>query len=131
MKAINYPFTLDALGRINSTSDNNKIYLDKILTLLSTPASQRPMNPTYGTDIFRALYETGQDYEQAIRESVLRAMSIHLPQITVDSITISDTDDSGTSNVEIYFTFPDGTNSEILLNSKNLNPNGTEIGDII
>lgn len=131
MKTINYPFTLDVLGKIVTTKDDSKIYLDRILTLLSTPASTRPMDPRYGADIFRSLYETGHDYEQAIREAILSAISTYLPQIIVDSIAVLEADESGYSNIEIYFTFPDGTRSEILINSKNLNPDGTEIGDIL
>lgn len=131
MKTINYPFTLDVLGKITTTQDDSKIYLDRILTLLSTPSFFRPMRPRYGTNIFRALYETGHDYEQAVREAILRAMSLYLPQIIVDNISILDPDESGNSNVEISFIFPDNTRSEILINSKNLNPDGTEIGELL
>jgi phage baseplate assembly protein W len=128
---ISYPFTLDPLGRIVTTSDANKIYLDKVMILLSTAVGQRPMNPLYGTDIFRALYECGGDYNQALIEVIQRAMATHLPMISVEEIEITDPDDSGISLVNISFGFPDGTTEKVSLNSSYLNPDGTKIGDIV
>jgi phage baseplate assembly protein W len=127
---ISYPFTLDPLGKIVATSDVNKIYLDKVMILLSTSVGQRPMDPSYGTDLFRALYECGGDYNQALIEVIQRAMATHLPMISVESIDITDPDDSGVSLVNISFGFPDGSTEKVSLNSSYLNPDGTQIGDV-
>jgi len=128
--SINYPFTLDPLGRIVSTSDDNKIYLDKIMTLLSTMVGQRPMNPAYGTDLLRALYESGEDYDLALREAIDRAMATFLPAVSLQEVTIKEPDSSGVSMVSISFSFPDGSTNEVSLNSSYLNSDGTQIGDI-
>ena len=129
--AINYPFTLDSLGKIVSTSDDNKIYLDKIMTLLSTMVGQRPMQPMYGTDILRALYECGEDYDLALRDAINRAMATFLPAVSVNYITIEEPDNTGVSKVTITFSFPDGSTNEVSLNSSYLNNDGTQIGDIL
>ena len=131
MKTIAYPFTLDANGRIISTEDVNKIYLDRILTLLSTLAYQRPMASYYGTDIFRSLYEFGENYQSAVKGAILKSMSIYLPEIIVDKVLVSDPDESGTSNVEISFSFPNGSKDKVAIKSSLLNPDGTTIGDIV
>ena len=54
MKAISFPFTLDPFGVVETTSSQTKIYQDRVLTLLSTAVGERPMRPTYGTDVARA-----------------------------------------------------------------------------
>jgi len=46
MKAISFPFTLDPFGKTTSTTDQRKIYQDKVLTLLSTAVGERPMRPS-------------------------------------------------------------------------------------
>jgi hypothetical protein len=41
MKAISYRFRLDDYGRIYMTTDPKKIWMDRVLTLLSTVVGQR------------------------------------------------------------------------------------------
>lgn len=131
METIAYPFILDPLGKIVKTSDPNKIYLDKIMTLLSTLIDQRPMRSTYGTDIFRSLYETGNNYQQALKEAITRAMFLFLPEVSIKELNISEIDSSGKSVVTILFGFPDGSTNEVMLNEKYFNPDGTLLGDIV
>ena len=40
MKGIRYPFTLDKFGVVNSTTNLGEIYLDRLVTLLSTHVGQ-------------------------------------------------------------------------------------------
>jgi phage baseplate assembly protein W len=130
MKAIKHPFHLDSFGKITSTSDQNKIYLDRLLSLLSTMVYQRPMRSLYGTDIFRALYETGDDYIQAVRESITRAVSTYLPILTIVNIDIKDSDTEGKSTVEITVSFPDNTIDSVQINTLFLSNDGTIAGEI-
>lgn len=131
MIAVEHPFRFDPLGRIITTSDTNKIYLDRLMTILSTQVYQRVMRPTYGTDISRALYESGQIYSDSVKESINRAVAQFLPTLSIVSVTVGDIDYSGSSVVEILVSFPDGTINTVAVNSKNLLNDGTVIGDII
>ena len=129
MKAINYPFYLDSFGKITATSDPNKIYMDRALTLLSTAVYQRIMRPTYGTDVPRSLFETGNDYQTAVREAIARAMAVFLPLIKIVEITITEPDSFGESKVNVLLSFPNGATNTVTINTNYLSFDGTTVGN--
>ena len=131
MIAIEHPFRFDPLGKIITTSDVNKIYVDRLMTILSTQIYQRVMMPNYGTDLVRAMYESGQIYSDAVKEAITRAVSKFLPALSIVSVKVGEVDYTGTSVVEILVSFPDGTIDTVAVNSKTLLNDGTALGDII
>lgn len=129
MRTISYPFYLDTFGKITATSDQDKIYMDRVLTLLSTAVYQRIMRPTYGTDIPRALFETGDDYRLAIKEAITRAVALFLPVLKIINIDISDPDVDGVSKVTVLLSFPNGTTNTVTIASNLLSNDGTITGN--
>jgi phage baseplate assembly protein W len=125
-RAISYPFRMDSTGVVYTT-DINKIYLDRLLNILSTIAGQRPMRPAYGTDLKRGVYENGGDEIEGLKSAIHSAVSTWLPAITIADIYIS-YPDSGVSNVNVSAVFPDMTTQTVSINSTYLSQNGTTIG---
>lgn len=138
MIAISHPFTLDTLGSpdgksgslIKTTTDTQKIYLDRVNSVLSTMIYKRPMRTQYGTDMARALYESGDDYYLAITEAIARAMALYLPDITVVSLTINEANSIGQASVELLMSFPDDTVATTVIKTAALLSDGTNSGDI-
>ena len=95
MKAISYPFTLNVFGETTSTTDQKKIYTDRVLTLLSTSIGERPMRPTYGTNLGLAMFENQGVAEVAIPAAIRSAISTWLPALTVNQINIKNFNDGG------------------------------------
>jgi phage baseplate assembly protein W len=125
MKAISYPFTLDPFGVVESTENQTKIYQDRVLTLLSTAVGERPMRPTYGTDVARAMFENQTDAKKAIDQAIRKAISTWIPEVDVDSVNVTTFDDSGKVGVEVNIILPDFTSTTINVLSTTLNPNGS------
>lgn len=125
MSAISYPFTLDGLGVLQSTSDPRKIYLDRLLTLLSTSPGQRPMLPEYGTDVLLALYENDNVVETAISQAIKSAVSIWMPEIDVENVRVSIPDEAGSVEVEIIIKLPNSTLTTLTVSSAIFNIDGT------
>jgi phage baseplate assembly protein W len=125
MKAISFPFTLDPFGKIISTTNQNKIYQDKILTLLSTGIGERPMRPTYGTNIGAAMFENQGKVDSAINQAIRTAISNWIPEITVEKINIKGFLDTGAVTVELNVTLPDFEELSITVVSTTLNPDAT------
>lgn len=130
MIAISHPFTLDTFGIIGTTSDTQKVYLDRVNSVLSTMVYKRPMRTEYGTDMARALYESGDDYYLAITEAITRAMTLYLPDITIVSLTIKDANSIGQASVELLMSFPDDTVATTVIKTAALLSDGTNSGDI-
>jgi phage baseplate assembly protein W len=125
MKAISYPFTLDPFGKTASTTDQRKIYQDRVLTLLSTAIGERPMRPTYGTNIATAMFENQGNVEKAINDAIRSAISTWIPDLTVNNILIKGFLDTGAVTVELNVTLPDFIEDSITVVSTTLNPDAT------
>lgn len=125
MKAISFPFTLDPFGVVNVTENQTKIFQDRVLTLLSTAVGERPMRPTYGTDVARAMFENQSDAKKAIDQAIRTAISTWIPEVDVDSVNVNTFDDSGKVGVEVNIILPDFTSTTVNVLSTTLNPNGS------
>lgn len=125
MKAISFPFTLDPFGVVESTESQTKIYQDRVLTLLSTAVGERPMRPTYGTDVARAMFENQTDAKKAIDQAIRKAISTWIPEVDVDSVNVTTFDNSGKVGVEVNIILPDFTSTTVNVLSTTLNPDGS------
>jgi phage baseplate assembly protein W len=124
MRSINYPFTLDLFGKLQAVTTPGKIYQDKLLTLLSTPKGQRPMNPDYGTDLAKALFENNDDFYTAVRVAILEAVGRWLPELRVDSLNIEEVDSEGYSNISIVVELPNDRLTSVSISSAVFGANG-------
>lgn len=125
MKAISFPFTLDPFGVVNTTTSQEKIYQDRVLTLLSTTVGERPMRATYGTDIASALFETQGDAEKAAETAIRTAMRTWLPEVTIERIDMQATDDTGSLRVSLALVLPDYSSTAVTIYTTTLNPDGS------
>jgi hypothetical protein len=125
MKAISYPFTFDPFGVVFTTEDQTKIYQDRILTLLSTAVGERPMRPTYGTNVAKAMFENQTDATTAIDAAIRSAIEIWIPEINVETIKVSSFDPNGAVGVEVNVSLPDFTSTSVNILSTTLNPDAT------
>jgi phage baseplate assembly protein W len=125
MKAISFPFTLDPFGKVISTTTQEKIYQDRVLTLLSTSIGERPMRPTYGTNIAAAMFENQGKIDAAINEAIRSAIGTWIPELTVEKVVVTGFLEDGQVAVELNVTLPDFTTSNIKVLSTTLNPDAT------
>ena len=125
MKAISFPFTLDPFGKTTSTTDQRKIYQDKVLTLLSTAVGERPMRPTYGTNVGLAMFENQGNVEKAINSAIRSAISTWIPELTINKILVKGFLDTGAVTIELNVTLPDFVEDSITVVTTTLNPDAT------
>jgi phage baseplate assembly protein W len=128
MIGIDYPFRLDSYGRIETTSKQQKIYTDRILTLLSTIVGQRAMRPEYGVDLTRGIYESGGAYNQGLRVAITKAISQFLPLLSLQDVRITVPGEDGISKVEVSVTLPDLSEGTVTVVTAYMSPNGSIIG---
>lgn len=124
MRAINFPFTLNPFGRADTTTTESKIYLDRLLTLLSTQVGQRPMLPEYGTNIAKALFENEEDFYPAARIAITEAVSLWLPELRIDKLELEDIDEQGFANIKVIVELPDAKITSVTINTAIFGANG-------
>ena len=120
MKAITYPFTLNPFGVADTSEVQAKIYQDRIVTLLSTAVGTRPMRPTYGTNLAKAMFENQDDAASAIRSAIKSAISSWIPEVQIDSIEIIGVQEDG----RMLVILPDYTLTSLSVSSVTLTPTG-------
>ena len=124
-RAISFPYTISPSGVVQSTDSPAKIYLDKVLTLLSFYVGQRPMQPTYGVDWSRTLFENNSDARIAIPIAISEAVSKWVPQVTVTAVDFAGENINGTENVIVSLKLPDDTLTSLTINTATINYDGS------
>ena len=97
---------------INRTSDSNGIFAtnfttltqakDNLKNLILTKKGERLMNPEFGCDVWRVLFEPLNDVlvETSIENAIVEAVSIWLPYLNIDTI-VFDYDENDIDNHRI------------------------------
>ncbi|MFN9951882.1 MAG: GPW/gp25 family protein, partial [bacterium] len=67
------------------------------------------MLPEYGTDVLRALYENDNQLELSINQAVRSAVSVWIPEISVEEIRVDLPDQEGKATVTILIELPNST----------------------
>jgi phage baseplate assembly protein W len=123
-RALAFPYTLDAVGVVDAATVANKIYLDRVLTLLSTNIGQRPMLPSYGTDLDKALFENENNFGPAVQQAIGEAIKTWLPDVIVQDIQISELD-AGVGNVQVTLELPGNTLTTLNISTSTFSYDGT------
>jgi phage baseplate assembly protein W len=95
---------------INRSSDSNGIFAvnyttlaqakDNLINLILTKKGERLMQPEFGCDVWKVLFEPMVDIEMALENSITSAVSIWLPYLNINEI-VFDYDDNDTDNNRI------------------------------
>jgi phage baseplate assembly protein W len=124
-KALSFPYTISPSGVPQYTESASKIYLDKVLTLLSFYVGQRPMLPKYGVDWSRVLFENDSDAKTAIPIAISEAVAKWIPEVSVTGVEFIGENTDGTENVVVSLKLPDDTLTSLTINTGLINYNGT------
>jgi len=127
-QAISFPYTIGSQGIVQNTTSAAKIYLDRVLTLLSTYVGQRPMLPTYGVDWSKSLFENDGDSQKAIPVAITQAISKWLPEVSVMSVEFAGANIDGTENVILSLQLPDDTLTSLTINTGTITYSGIIAG---
>lgn len=109
--AISLPFSIDPYGKVAKTTDQTKIWADKVRSVIGTALKERVMRPTFGTDIPSAVFENQEDADGRILELVSTSFNNQLPRLDLQSVSNSFDQYSGTLTVDITYALP---NEEIV-----------------
>lgn len=107
---ISLPFSIDAYGSVSTTSDQKKIWSDRVRFVIGTNLHERLLDPNFGTLVPEAFMDTSDSAERMITTEVERAFSMQLGLLTLNRTTISYDEYTGTTNVDIQYSLP---NSEV------------------
>jgi phage baseplate assembly protein W len=123
--SITYPYTVDVNGTVSKALTSTRLYLDRILTLVSTYKGQRPMLPEYGIDWSGALFENDNNARVAIPIAIREAVANWIPQVEVTDVDIKFDPLAGVEYVTLGVSLPDNTFTTMSINTATFNMDGT------
>lgn len=103
---ISLPFRVTSYGTIASTTEQTKIWSDRVRAVIGTNIRERIMNPDFGTLVPEAFMQTQDDAETLIRNEVERGFAKFLDLLTLSSVDVSYDEYSSTTNVVITYDLP-------------------------
>ena len=108
MSAISLPFRIDGYGRVATTSDVYKIYADRVRSLVCTHVSERLMQPRYGSDVARDLFDLLSQAPDLVDVQIRTAFLEWLPDLTFVGVEVRyEDDDGGEVRMDVTYEVPD------------------------
>lgn len=104
--AVSLPFSIDAYGKVATTTDQRKIWSDRVRSVLGTALRERVMRPTFGTLIPYALFETATNAETEIRTEVTSAFNTQLSLLDLVSVDVTVDQYTNVMTVTVVYDLP-------------------------
>jgi phage baseplate assembly protein W len=125
--AIVWPFKFNASGFVESTTDQRKIFKDRIILVCLTQLGERVMLPNYGTRVPLSLFESEQDALEMCRTSIIEAFARWFPTLMFTDLTGVLDNSTGIFNLEVFYTDVTGVQDSVRIRTATF----TRFGDII
>lgn len=102
-RAISLPFSFDSSGGVSYTTDNKKMWQDRVVLVVMTLLKERVMRPTFGSSAKATVFENVTSALILIRREVEHAFASWLRPLSLTDVkgTIDPTD--GNLNIEVTY----------------------------
>lgn len=102
-KAISLPFSIDTSGSIGTTTEQSKIWSDRVRSVLGTSLRERVMRPTFGTIIPFSMFNNVENAIVEIQEEVTLAFDKYLQLLTLQNTDVEH--DLYTNSIKVTVTY--------------------------
>ena len=104
--AIYLPFQFDNFGNVRKTYDQEKIWEDRVTSVIGTAIGERVMRNDFGTSIRASLFGTQSAMEDIIEETITEAFTALLPVLTLGEISYTHDEVLNVMEVTITYALP-------------------------
>jgi phage baseplate assembly protein W len=104
--AISLPFSISQYGRVSDTKTQEKIWADRVHTVIGTALTERIMLPTFGSGIPNSMFDTTDSATKSIKDAVRMAFNSWLELLTLVDTAVTIADDNATVSVAISYMLP-------------------------
>ena len=105
-KAISLPFSIDTFGSVGTTTEQSKVWADRVRSVLGTSLRERVMRPTFGTLIPFSLFNNVENAIVEIKEEVTRAFSRQLKLLTLKDTFVEQDFYTNSLKVTVTYSLP-------------------------
>ncbi len=104
-RAISLPFSFDSAGSVAYTTDEKKIWQDRVVLVVMTRINQRVMRPTYGSEAGNLLFESISAAKELLNDTIATAFSKWLKDLILTDVKIFLDPDDGYMTAEISYKY--------------------------
>jgi len=105
--AITLPFAFDSYGSVAYTSDEKKIWQDRVVLVCMTSLNERIMRPTFGTTVASTLFENVNDSVSLIQQTIGGAFAKFLPSLSLQKVQGTVDPIDGSIVIEVFYRYND------------------------
>ena len=110
-KALSLPFSVDSYGKIAVTTDQSKIWADRVRSVLGTMLRERVMRPTFGTVIPYSLFNGEDSAVNEVKMEVTKAFNTQLQLLTLEKTNVTIDQYTNVMSIEVIYALP---NNEVV-----------------
>ena len=88
-RAISLPFSFDSSGALSYTTDEKKIWQDRVVLVIMTLLTERVMRPTFGTTARDSVFENESTAESAIKQAIAVGFAQWLKPLTLTQVVVT------------------------------------------
>jgi phage baseplate assembly protein W len=104
---ISLPFFIGVTGSVTTTSDQKKIWADRVLSVIGTAVGERVQRYGFGSRVHYDAFETVTQAEAQLESNILEAFSEYLPSLSFNGIQTSYDQSTGALGVTVLYSLPD------------------------
>lgn len=121
--AMTLPFSINRFGGISTSSDQKKIWSDRVRSAVGTAITQRVMRPTYGTVIPQLLFDSVDVVSAALESEINKVFATYLPALIFEESIIEYDERQNVLSIDVRYRLPDGEVELVTLGVATLNGN--------
>jgi len=107
--ALSLPFAFDSFKKVTITSDQNKIWADRVRITLGTNLRERLMRPDFGTLIPNTFMDNQEQAFATIETEVQTAFATQIPELKLQGVQTSFDEYTNVITIEVDYTLPNLT----------------------
>lgn len=108
--AITLPFTISTYGSVAQTTDQTKIWADRVRSVVGTLVGERVMRPKFGANIPQNIFENESDKQSTLaaklEDEIDGVFTKYLPLLSLNSVQVSFDDFENVVTAEIIYSLP-------------------------
>jgi phage baseplate assembly protein W len=121
------PFSFNKVGKVNSVVDSRELWKLRVHSLMLTRFGERLMRPDFGTNLEATLFENEDLASEIAVKTISIAFNKWLPGLNLIEARPQYDKNSGSLNIDIRYTLPDGATDDLIVSTGIL----TRSGDLI
>lgn len=122
-QAISLPFTILPNGSVATTTDQSKIWADRVLSVIGTQPGERVHQPSFGSKIHEQVFGSVDAAQSGVTQAVEQAFMLHLPMLTLGEVKFAYDESQSALVINVSYYLPNDEVNEITVGAVTIDGN--------